>query len=481
MTSSIRTPLSDFDNIMPRIYAHTIYCMPMKPEEEPRKAYEYLRDALSKTVDHMPLLGGTLVLRQSSVQDTREGRLEIVFPPHRDDCVVPLPFQDLTTVLDYDELMAEGLPDESLDGKLLLPTGLIADPQISAAVLVVQANLLRGGCFLSVGLHHAVGDGVASVHMMQVWAQHCRQLQHAGISEPVRAISQDGLNRDVLRELWAANGNQHDENAYRDASQDLWRFLGVNPVKDVPVSTNGISTPSTTPKTETSIFYVSGSSFAKLKEAGTKNSLSGVTANDALMALLWRGITKARFPAEDPIHMRNETASLDTTVDGRAKFSSACPQDYFGNLVLMNTTYMSLASLTSPSTSLSFIAAEIRKTLDTISTAQENAAFTLAASIPDCNHLTFPFATFEGTELCITSTVNMPLFHLDFGGVFGNDGKPESVRPPKSEFASICRRCVVLPRRTSGGFEILISLVEGEMQRLMKDDEFTQYAKFCCH
>ena len=466
---------------MPRIYVHAIYCLPMKPEEEPRKAYGYLREALSKTVEHMPLLGGTLVLRQSSVQDTREGRLEIVFPPHGADCVVPLPFKDLTAVLDYDELMAEGLPDESLDGKLFLPTDLIADPQIGAAVLVVQANFLRGGCFLSVGLHHAVGDAAASVHMMQVWADHCRRLQHADTLEPVRAISQEGLNRDVLRELWTAKGNQHDENAYRDASQELWRFLGVNPMTGVPGPANGTSTPPITPKTETSIFYVSGSSFAKLKEAGTKSSLSGVTANDALMAFLWRGITKARFPAEDPIHMRNETASLDTTVDGRANFSSACPQDYFGNLVLMNTTYMSLAYLTSPSTSLSFIATEIRKTLDTISTAQINAAFALAASIPDCSRLTFPFATFEGTELCITSTVNLPLFHLNFGGVFGNDGKPESIRPPKSEFASICRRCVVLPRRTGGGFEIVISLVEGEMQRLMADDEFTQYAKFCCH
>ncbi len=475
--SPIKIPLSDFDNIMPRIYAYTIYCLPMKPKEEPQKVHGYLEEALSKTVEQMPLLGGTLVLLQSGVQDTRQGRLEIVVPQHANDRVVPLRFQDLKAVLDYEDLMAEGLPDYSLDGKLLLPTGLIADLQAGAAVLVAQANFLEGGCFLSVGLHHAVADGGAAVHLMQVWAQHCRQLQNPGVSEPLQTISQEGLNRNILRELWAANLNQHDENAYRDASEELWRFLGVNPVTDAPELANGTSTPAAAPNMETSIFYVSGSSFARLKEAGTRGSLSGVTANDALMALLWRGITKARFPA----YTGNETAILDTTVDGRAKFSPACPPDYFGNLVLMNTTYMSLASLTSPSTSLSSIAAEIRKTLDTISTAQENAAFTLAASIPDCGHLTFPFATFEGTELCITSTVNMPLFHLSFGGVFGNDGKPESIRSPKSEFASICRRCVVLPRRTNGGFEILISLVEGEMQRLMADKEFTQYAKFCCH
>lgn len=479
--SSIRVPLSVFDNIMPRIYAYTIYCLPMKPEEEPRNVHGYLEEALSKTVEQMPLLGGTLVFHHSSLRDTRKGSLEIVIPQRADERIVPLLFQDLRAALDYDDLMADGLPDGSLDAKLLLPTGLIADLQTGAAVLVAQANFLEGGCFLSVGLHHSVADGGAAVYMMQIWAHHCRQLQNPEISMSLPAISQEGLDRNILKTLWIAGGNKHDDNAYRNASDKLWRFLGVNPVTNGPESQNGIAAPAITPNTETSIFYVSERSLAKLRDAGTNSDLSGVTANDALMALLWRSIAKARFPAEDPIYASNETAILDTTVDGRAQFSPDCPQDYFGNLVLMNTTYMSLASLTSFSTSLSSIAAEIRKTLVTVSAAQEHAAMTLAASIPDYSHLTFPFATFEGTELCVTSTLNMPLFHLDFGRLFGNDGKPESIRSPKSEFASICRRCVVLPRRTNGGFEILISLVEGEMGRLMADEEFAQYAKFCCH
>jgi hypothetical protein len=64
--------------------------------------------------------------------------------------------------------MADGLPDDSLDGNLLLPIGLIADLEIGATVLVAQASFVEGGCFLSVGLHRSVGDGVAAVKMMQV-------------------------------------------------------------------------------------------------------------------------------------------------------------------------------------------------------------------------------------------------------------------------------------------------------------------------
>ncbi len=476
-----RIPLSPYDNIMPRIYAYTIFCLPMKAGQEPRNVHQYLEEALSKTVTLMPFLAGTLRVRVPDAHDTRRGRLEIIAPAHVEDRPVQLKFKDLTSILDYDDLMADGLPDDSLDGDILLPTGLMVDLGTGAAVLVAQANFLERGCFLSVGLHHSVGDGAAAVKMMQVWAQHCQQLQSQENAELLPSVTPESLDRDTLERLWSADGNQHKCNAYLEASDDLWRFLGVDSVVDIPKSLNAKSSTPPAPKTETSIFYMSGASLLKLKHAGTANGATGVTANDALMAFLWRSITSARFPQGDPIYAKSETAILDTTFDGRANFSAACPPDYLGNVVLMNTTYLSLASLTSTSTLLSTIAFEIRKSLNTISTSQVHSAMTLAASIPDCRHLTFPFATFAGTELCITSTVNMPLFELNFGAAFGNEGKPESIRSPKSEFSSICRRCVVLPRRTNGGFEILISLVEEEMWRLMANDEFKQYARFCCH
>lgn len=454
----------------------------MKSDREPKTVHGYLEEALSKTVEQMPFLAGTLRVREPDARDKRRGRLEIEIPPNKKDLVVPLRFQDLTTNLDYEDLIAEGVPDASLDGNILLPTGSIADLEAGAAVLVAQANFLQGGCLLSVAIHHSVGDGAAAVKMMQIWAQHCRQLQSQEIAQSSLTVTPDSLDRGILEKLWSADGNQHNENAYLEASDELWRFLGVNAVTDTPKELNGTSSHGAPPKTQTSIFYMSAPSLAELKVAAIeKNDRAGVTANDALMALLWRSITKARFPQGDAIYAHDETAILDTTFDGRAKFSAACPQDYLGNVVLMNTTYLSLGSLTSPTTALSSIASEIRSSLNTITTTQIHAAMTLAASIPDCGNLTFPFATFAGTELCITSTVNMPLFELDFGAAFDNDGKPDSVRPPKSEFASVCRRCVVLPRRTNGGFEILISLLEEEMKRLMADDEFKQYARFCCY
>ena len=78
----------------------------------------------------------------------------------------------------------------------------------------------------------------------------------------------------------------------------------------------------------------------------------------------------------------------------------------------------------------------------------------------------------------VASTLNVPLFDLDFGSYFGHGGVPETVRILKDEMDRVFRRAIVMPFRQSGGFEILISLLEDEMERLLTNPESTEYAQF---
>ena len=71
----------------------------------------------------------------------------------------------------------------------------------------------------------------------------------------------------------------------------------------------------------------------------------------------------------------------------------------------------------------------------------------------------------------VSSTLNVPLFGPDFGSCFGNGGEPETIRILKDELDSVFRRAMVMPFRKSGGFEILISLLEDEMERLLTNPE----------
>lgn len=109
-------------------------------------------------------------------------------------------------------------------------------------------------------------------------------------------------------------------------------------------------------------------------------------------------------------------------------------------------------------------------------------AFATANSIPDYTNLSYTFAGFEGAKMNITSTLNVPpLFQLNFRQAFGNGGHAESIRMPKDESDGVFRRCLVLPLREHGGFEIIVSLFEDELERLMADTDFSRYAEFSCY
>ena len=239
-----------------------------------------------------------------------------------------------------------------------------------------------------------------------------------------------------------------------------------------------------TPPMETGVFYITHKSFTTLKKDVIENCSDQkdllISANDALMALLWKSISNARFPDLHAESFVDQEAQLDTTLDGRALFSKDLPSSYPGNIILINTARMQLSEVISPKTSLGHIATEIRKATNQITKKQVHLSFAIAEAIPDFSKATYPFATFDGAELCVSSLLQIPLFELNFGECFGNGGLPESVRPPRHEFYNICRRCLVLPPRQHGGFEVLIQLTSEEMKRLRKDSLFAKYAKYIC-
>lgn len=484
------TPLSPLDNVMARYYGKFILGFTIEHDQDPKTVFEYLRQSFSATIATLPFLAGKLILRPPDRVHSQRGTLAIESTPVLNcDAGPQLQFRDLATELDFEAMMEEGLPESAMDGELLLPAAFRPDLENGADIIVAQCNFVQGGCFLGVGLFHSVCDGSGLNTIVKLWADNCRSLQSGKTAGHRFVIPPASFDRGLLKNIWLREGNQETSPEDLDTSEDLWRLLGLNPVNltnssepfapDEPSKAASMESPTM----ETSIFYVSQASFARLKRNVSKDldQQGGVlSANDALMALLWRCIMKARFPVQDA-ESGELDALLDTTVDGRAQFSDKLPPSYLGNIILINTSSLPLSTLTAPSTTLSMITSEIRKSLNQITKSRVHAAFAIASCIPDYTQLSFPFATFEGAEVCITSLLNIPLFELDFGPVFGGGGRPQAVRPPREEFDKICRRVMIMPLRMHGGFEILITLLKSEMQKLRVDQELKEYAKFCCN
>jgi hypothetical protein len=140
---------------------------------------------------------------------------------------------------------------------------------------------------------------------------------------------------------------------------------------------------------ETSIFYISPSKFAKLKlEAGVGAEVDGapLTANDAILAVFWGAIIRARMRvAQDAgrIIKPDEFSSLESPIDACPFFSEALPRTYLGNAVMINRCSMPLLTLTAPSsqTSLKDVAACIRRTTAPIDTQLVHDAYTLLDTV----------------------------------------------------------------------------------------------------
>ncbi|KAF2763806.1 hypothetical protein EJ03DRAFT_359956 [Teratosphaeria nubilosa] len=488
----VTIPLTPYDNIMPRIYARTLYILKTRSDagSDIKALHSKLDASLDRTIAELPFLGGKVFLAQPDGRNAAKGRLELRLSPAEEGTSTScLRFQDLRQTLNIEDLLDAGIPDDTLDGGTLNAGSLIGDLEAGADVLVCQANFVEGGCILSVGIHHSVCDGAGQSTVMKAWTRHLLQdgqRKHPTIERPV--VDSRVADKELLFRLWQHAGNTTDERAYEEAPDALWRFLGVNDIKKPPRLDPAREAATAQEEIVTGIYYISGEAFAAMKHEAAKpvddysNALSRqITANDALMAFLWQSTMRARFPPEQLTPGDRTEAMLDSTFDGRGKFSDDLPPDYVGNLVLMSTAAMPLHELVHREANIAKPACRVRSALNTVSTARLHDAFKLAASLPDYSSLTFPFATFAGCELCITSIVNDPAFELDFGADFSNHGHPVSVRPPRSEFAAICRRCIALPRRTTGGFEVLIAMFASEMQRLAQDASFTRWARCMTH
>jgi hypothetical protein len=475
------------DYVMPRYYANMIMTLRLGTNTSFASAQEILQRSLAKTCDELPVLRRRVFHADSDTHDVC-GLIEAREHAGPEPEVI---FNDLSLELPpYDEFVLEGLKQEDLDAGMLLPRGAIHWTLGEAGVPVVlaQANYLEGGVILGVGVFHSVIDGASLMLLLKLWAANARAIQGGGGGSGAAELGTrvdlhpDSCDYQIPQKLWSAGGRQIPPPADVMAMPaDVWRLAGL---LHPDVTNDEISNGTDQPETRTAVFYMPGASLEVLRSDASAAE-SHITANDALMALLWRVQMRARATAAgalaDSVYAPDCETHLDTTFDGRRLFSDDLPWSYMGSMIFIATATMSIGQLTSPTTSLATIAGVIRDSLDAISQERLHEAFGLASGLPDYvvgKSLRYPYATFRGTEVMITSLLSISAFDINFGSaLFGNGGRPDCVRPPCREFDAICRRCMVLPMQMSRGFEVLIEMKTDEMEILMGDEELKKYLK----
>ena len=396
-----------------------------------------------------------------------------------------------------------------------------------------------GGCVLTAAVHHCAGDGLAAFTVVNLWAEHCRAIQNGGAPPlaPASECYDRGIQERIWKRERAGtkdSGKPIDEEVWKMLGlnpKSLPPHLPCSPTCSCSSSkslsdlitpkANGTSVTispglkdqqpqeqqTQLPLLKSFIYYISPSNFSALQKDSAKRPGGGTTtipisSTHAICGLVWRCLLRARLATNQPAAARpvslsssngvkasDETAHLDMILDGRSGFSDLLPQNYLGNHTVTLQSQMPLTELTAPIAStndndhsnIASSAATIALAASRITTPRLHAmlhAISLLSSYDSLRKAKRERqAAISRTSLMITSMLMAPFKSVNFGDqMFGNEGRPECVRPLMGAFERLgVRICFVMPRTESGGVELVVNVTEEEKEWLEEDEEWGRY------
>lgn len=465
--------LTPVDHVMPQVYTRTVLCYRYPPSSSAAQPFEdivdLLRTSLSSVLSEYHILAGRLCVEpttgkpwvrpatESSANNPQSSGVRFVVNDLVDSAFPSFP-----------DLERQNFPISLLPGDVLAPVESFSaklsqdtDNQTESGVelLVVQTNLIRSGIIITVCTHHSICDGTGHASFIHRWAQLSRKiLQNPG--ELFSKYNPSIHDRSPLmpdHESWITVPQQ-EHRAYKV----------VEPVKMAP--SQGFKTP---PPMESVIFHIKPENIQLLKAQCNSTNPKAVrlSTNDALSALFWRVVSRARLEVKKTPVDAQTMSMLGMAVNARSRLNPPLPKNYFGKVNLYSVTLLPLSFLAYPPITLSPVAISIRESLGIIDSDFVRSAAQYLHTTQKNSSVVASFNCFLGNDLAITSWADMALYGE--GGDFGS-GELERARIPNSKFDGMG---IILPRKggQGEGLELLVGLEAECMKRMKDDDDWKTY------
>lgn len=423
-----------------------------------------LKQGLALTLSEIPFIGGCVV-----PEGGERGRVQIQVG---EGSGVRFSYRNYTEELpqnawqnSYNKLKAAYFPISALGPGKFSPLATVPTSP-TPAVMAVQANFINEGLLLTTCIHHSASDANGLTTVLRVWAQHSRECGVEGLP-PSIALDWKAMDRSTLM-----NGQ---------AGVDIKEFPEFR-VRGGPEVTvlDRVGASSTCPEKEHCIFYFSPSHLTQLKLAASSNNPAKpwVSTNDALCALLWRHISRARGIGSSESEKHDMLpVQFTRAVEGRRRLSPPLPDDFLGNCVTWCPATLDIDTLTSPSSPLYNVASTLRTAVTHFDSAHLRGVIGVIDSIPDIANLEITSYDNPGRSIAVTSLADMGLYQVDWGqGI----GQPEYVRTTAAPRTGGVGAAGIFPRLLDGGLEIVLGVEVETMRRLRADEEFMRFAKWRC-
>ncbi|KAI4216664.1 MAG: hypothetical protein LQ351_001153 [Letrouitia transgressa] len=416
-------------------------CFPLPQNVDHSRVTPTLQQATRRLTEVIPWLGGQVVSQKEA------GKSDIYQVVAYDAPVLRI--KHLDEFPSYEEFRKARAPASILDANITAPMKGFpdsADPSVPKPVLVIQANFLSGGLILCFAGMHNVMDGTGLGQLVKHFATLCRGEQIA--SRDIEAVL---LDRGHIPPPLQADQPLLDHSDVRKKAEQS-TDASAHEVRSI-----------------WSYFSISSTKLAQLKAEASKdieNKDDWVTSNDALTALMWKAVTKARYARLD----RGEQTTLVRAVNGRRKVKPPIPDGYIGNSVHATFNFLTIEQIANEE-SLSKLAQRVRKTTNEIDDHYVRSFAALLRSEPDLREIVFAMRS-PDRDLLVSSWATLPVY-ADFGSTIG---KPEFARRPTG--ASWESVVYIMPKSPDGDIDLTICMREDDLARLQKEQDWTAYVEF---
>ena len=441
------------------IYTQICFCFRVADPSINPKIIEILTFGLERLSASFPWLKGEVVNEAPSDNDSG------IFKIQTSEKVSQLVVKDLTSdpsTPSMDAMRQSNFPFSMLDEDIIAPRRTLptADELNSGStpVFLLQATFIIGGLLLTFVGQHQTMDMTGQGQIIHLLSKACRE--EAFSSEE---ISSGNLIRHNLIPLL--------DESYKECSQLVYQIVRPTPSHSISKTTEGLTTSSTPPKCCWKYFTFSPLSLATLKSLASESispSSGYISTDDALSAIVWQSVVRARLPR---LSLAAES-TLARAVDVRSYLGIS--QTYPG--LFQNMTYHTYTTQKLVKEPLGRVSSRLRSALDpsTSSLAYDTRALaTFLSRAPHKDVVSFTATIDLSTDIMLSSWAKLDCHELDFGlGL----GKPEAVRRP--QFEPVESLIYLMPRALDGEIAVAICLRDEDMERLRCDADFTKYGEY---
>lgn len=449
MDQQLDIPLEIFgQNDVLSIMTPFVYIFPSN-EPDISKFTDTLHSGLVQLTAAFPWIAGKII--STGRTETSSGVFKITSLNPTPNLVVK-DWRNDSTAPTMATLVDSEVPCRMVKEKFFAPiTVLRSGDEDRSPLLQLQLSIITGGVVLSVMANHQAMDGTAQDQICYLLDKACNNILYT--EEEIRI---GNLERETIVDIFDDDWQPSPKSMYRRSPSSGEKTEQEDKSQDNKVDHHWID------------ILFSPSSLATLKSAISRHLESGfISTDDALTALIWQSLAKARLARYPP----STTTTIGRSVNPRKYLG--IPATYPG--YISNNAYSTYTLKDLAGASVSSIAVELRSKVSAVTgirdTTKEFA--TLLHRAVDKNTVNINATLDLDVDVIFSSWANMRGYQFDFGlGL----GKPTYFR--RMDHLGVPSLGFLLPKRPDGENILSICLRTDDLAILRSDPIFTTYGRF---